>query len=324
MPAPPRRPLRRSIDGVLLLDKPAGITSNGALMRVKRSYNAEKAGHTGTLDPLASGLLPICFGEATKFAGFLLDAPKRYTATIRFGVATTTQDADGDVVASRPVAIDRRALGAALERRIGRQWQVPPAHSALKFGGRPYYAYARAGIEIPRAPREIEVRSLALRDWQPPDAVVDVECGKGTYVRALAADLGDALGCGAHLLELRRTGTGAFDVEDAVTLAAIEGMDDAARVATLLPIDAPLAAMQRLDIDADAAAALGHGRRPVVAAGDGRYRIYEPNGRFAGIADVSSGQLNAVRLVRAHETGRSDSVPQPGAGHASRTGTTHG
>src|SRR6185437_6670500 len=188
----PRRTPRRHVDGVLLLDKPPGITSNAALMRVKRLYRADKAGHTGTLDPLASGLLPVCFGAATRFAGFLLDAPKRYVATVRFGVTTTTLDAEGGVVATRAVSFDRAALLDALQRFVGRQMQQPPAHAALKFEGRPYYDYARKGLDIPRATREVTIEALQLIEWNAPDATLDVACSKGTYVRALAADLGEA------------------------------------------------------------------------------------------------------------------------------------
>ena len=214
----------RRIDGVLLLDKPSGITSNAALLRARRLYNAEKAGHTGTLDPLASGLLPLCFGEATKFAQFLLDAPKRYRATIRFGVTTETQDAEGDVVEMRPIAFDTVALEEALRRFIGPQMQVPPAHSALKHQGRPHYAYARAGIEVARKPREITIHALQMIEWKAPDATLDVECSKGTYVRALAADMGETLGCGAHLAGLRRTASGGFELANAVTLDALDTM----------------------------------------------------------------------------------------------------
>ncbi|HSD88594.1 MAG TPA: tRNA pseudouridine(55) synthase TruB, partial [Kofleriaceae bacterium] len=232
----PRRPPRRRVDGVLLLDKPAHLSSNAALQRVRRLYGAEKAGHAGTLDPLASGLLPICLGAATRFAQFLLDARKRYVANVRFGITTTTQDAEGEVVLARPVALDREALAAALSRFIGPQMQTPPAHSALKFEGRPYYEYARRGIEIPRAPREVTIHALQLLEWSPPEATLDVECSKGTYVRTLAADLGEALGCGAHLAALRRTASGAFDVDDAATLDALEAMSDEARIALLRPV----------------------------------------------------------------------------------------
>src|SRR5690242_2830086 len=242
----PRRTPRRHVDGVLLLDKPPGITSNAALMRVKRLYRADKAGHTGTLDPLASGLLPVCFGAATRFAGFLLDAPKRYVATVRFGVTTTTLDAEGGVVASREVAFGRDELDVALARFTGPQMQTPPAHSALKLEGRPYYDYARRGVDIARTPRAIVIHALRLVQWQAPDAVVEVECSKGTYVRVLAADLGEALGCGAHLAALRRTASGGFALADAVTFDALDAMDECALDACLKPVDVLVAHLPAL------------------------------------------------------------------------------
>jgi tRNA pseudouridine55 synthase len=292
----PRRAPRRRIDGVLLLDKPSGLTSNAALMRVKRLYDAEKAGHTGTLDPLASGLLPICFGAATRFAQFLLDAPKRYVATIRFGATTTTQDADGAIVETRSVDFAREALDDALRRFTGLQRQLPPAHSALKFEGRPYYDYARKGIDVPRTPREVTIDRLQLIDWSHPDAIVDVHCSKGTYVRALAADLGEALGCGAHLAALRRTGSGGFDVDDAIDLEGLLNLDDDARMARLLPVDAPVASLERLDVDEAAATHLEHGRRPVTTAADGQYRAYGPAG-FLGVVEAEAAELRSLRLM---------------------------
>src|SRR5436309_8484717 len=192
-------PARRRVDGVLLLDKPVGLSSNAVLQRAKRLLNAEKAGHTGTLDPLASGLLPLCFGEATKFARFLLDADKHYRARVRFGVTTTTHDAEGEIVAEVPIALDIAEIEEALPAFTGALRQTPPLHSALKFKGRSYYDYARKGIDIPRLPRAVEVKKLALVDWTSPVATLDVLCSKGTYVRTLAADLGAALQCGAHL-----------------------------------------------------------------------------------------------------------------------------
>ncbi len=190
---------RRRVDGVLLLDKPTGLSSNAALQRARRLYRAEKAGHTGTLDPLASGLLPLCFGEATKFAQSLLDARKEYVATVRFGIATSTGDAEGEMIAEQPVSFTRAELEAALPRFTGRILQVPPRHAALKLGGRAYYDYARAGVEIPRVAREVDIGALELVDWSPPQATLRVECGKGTYIRVLAEDLGVALGSCAHL-----------------------------------------------------------------------------------------------------------------------------
>lgn len=288
---------RRRIDGVLLLDKPTGITSNAALMRVKRLYAADKAGHTGTLDPLASGLLPICFGGATRFAQFLLDAPKRYVATLRFGATTTTQDAEGDVVTTRSVEFTREALEATLARFVGVQMQTPPAHSALKFEGRPRYDYARRGIDVPSVPREVVVHALRLLDWHAPEATIDVACGKGTYVRALAADIGEALGCGAHVAALRRTQSGLFDIGGAVTLDALERDDEAARIGRLLPIDAPVTGIPRLDVDHEVARLLAHGQKPRIAAASGRYRVYAAGERFVGLADVDAQRLTALRLV---------------------------
>ena len=190
MPAAPARHPRRRVDGVLLLDKPSGLSSNAALQRARRLFRAEKAGHTGTLDPLASGLLPLCFGEATKFAQALLDARKEYVATLRFGVATSTGDAEGETIASGPADVARDALEAALPRFTGRIAQVPPNHSALKHEGRAYYEYARAGVEIPRKPRDVDIVAIEIVGWSPPTATLRVECGKGTYIRMLAEDLG--------------------------------------------------------------------------------------------------------------------------------------
>lgn len=303
----PRRPPRRHVDGVLLLDKPPGLTSNGALMRVKRLLNAERAGHTGTLDPLASGLLPICFGMATRFAQFLLDAHKRYVATIRFGVTTTTQDAEGDIVASRPVLFDRDMLVAMLPRFTGRQMQVPPAHSALKFEGRPYYDYARKGIDIPRAAREVSIHAFRLLEWNAPDATLEVECSKGTYVRALAADLGEALGCGAHLAALRRTGSGGFDVENAVTLDAFDAISAPQRDALLLPASVLVAHLPRIDLDRASAAAFLHGRPVTTTAGTSFadpagaasvQSVFGPDG-LLGVAEVRNGIARPRRSVSA-------------------------
>lgn len=288
---------RRRIDGVLLLDKPQGITSNAALMRVKRLYRAEKAGHTGTLDPLASGLLPICFGSATRFAQFLLDAPKRYIATVRFGATTTTQDAEGVIVATRSVDCARGDVEGALERFTGRLMQTPPAHSALKFEGRPLYEYARRGIDVPRTPREVVIEALRLLQWQPPDATIDIECSKGTYVRALAADLGEALGCGAHLAALRRTASGGFDVRDALAFDALDAMDDAARDARLEPIAVLVAHLPALAIEGDAARRFRHGGAvPAGTHGNGLVAAYEAQ-VLLGIAEVADGVASPRRTI---------------------------
>ncbi len=289
---------RRRVDGVLLLDKPSGISSNAALQRAKRLYRAEKAGHTGTLDPLASGLLPLCFGEATKFAQAMLDARKEYVATVRFGIATSTGDAEGETVAEKPADFTRGDLEAALPRFIGRIAQVPPRHAALKHEGRAYYAYARAGVEIPRVPREVDVGAIEIVGWAPPATTLRIECGKGTYVRTLAEDLGGALGTCAHLAALRRTAAGAFSLAEAVTLGSLETLDEQARDALLLPVDAPLAAMPRVELSESDALALIQGR--AVDAGPrspGRYRGYA-GGRFVGLVGVDETQLRALRMAR--------------------------
>src|SRR5208282_2117359 len=207
---------RRRIDGVLLLDKPKGLSSNAALQRAKRLYQADKAGHTGTLDPLATGLLPICFGDATKFAHALLDADKTYVAVVRLGMTTTTGDAEGEVVATHPVTASAPDVERVLRRFIGRIAQVPPRHAALKRDGRPYYEYARQGVEIERHPRAVEIHALELLAWRGNEFELRVRCGKGTYIRALAEDIGAALGCGAHLSALSRTTSGNFTLGDAL------------------------------------------------------------------------------------------------------------
>jgi tRNA pseudouridine55 synthase len=290
---------RQRVDGVLLLDKPAGLSSNAALQRAKRLYSAEKAGHSGTLDPLATGLLPLCFGEATKFAQALLDAPKEYVATVQFGATTTTGDAEGEVVRTAAVAFSRAELESVLARFIGPSVQVPPAFSALKFQGRPYYEYARTGAEIPRVARAIEITALELVDWTPPRAVLRVACGKGTYIRVLAEDIASALLCCAHLAALRRTASGPFSLTDAVTLEALAAMDEPERDRRLLPPDAPLSGVTRLDVDATTAQALVAGRIGVSPPGaSGIFRCYGPQGRFLGLIESTGGALRSLRLAR--------------------------
>ena len=297
---PPRtRRVRRRVDGVLLLDKPSGLSSNAALQRARRAFDAEKAGHTGTLDPLASGLLPLCFGEATKFAQFLLDAAKRYTATVRFGVTTTTGDAEGEVLEMRPVTLARSDVEAVLPDFTGRLSQVPPAHSALKFEGRSHYEYARAGIDVPRLPRDIEILELSLLAWNAPDAVVDVTCSKGTYIRVLAEDIGRALGCGAHLAGLRRTATGGFGIADAVALERLEAMDAAERDAMLLPAATLLRDLPSLRLSGPEAVRFRQGGA-VLASGsaDGACAVFE-GCVLLGVADVSAAVAQPRRVVAA-------------------------
>jgi tRNA pseudouridine55 synthase len=292
-----KRADRRRVDGVLLLDKPAGLSSNAALQRARRLYAAAKAGHTGTLDPLATGLLPIAFGEATKFAHALLDAPKRYEAVVRFGAATDTGDAEGAVTRTLPVAIDRAALEAILPGFVGPRMQTPPRHAALKHRGRAYYDWARAGVEIPRPARAIEIIALALLEWRPPDAVVDVRCSKGTYVRVLAEELGEAAGTCAHLAALRRTATGGFGIADAVTLDALEGMDADARLACLRPVDVLVAGMPHVELAPGDVERFRHGVAvPVAGSASGRCVVFG-TGELLGLADVDAGLARPARLL---------------------------
>ena len=292
-----RRIERRPIDGVLLLDKPTGMTSNGALQRAKRLYNAQKAGHTGTLDPLASGLLPLCFGEATKFAQRLLDAPKGYLATIRFGATTTTGDAEGEIRETRPVNFTHADLDSTLARFVGPLMQTPPIYSALKVEGRPMYRYARAGEDVPRTPRAIVVHALDLVEWAGSDAIVAVSCSKGTYVRVLAEDIGAALGCGAHLAGLRRTATGGFRLDDAVSLERIEAMSDADRLGLLRPAAILVAEMARLVVSEAEGRRFGQGQAlPAPASADGEYAVFAGD-RLLGVADVADGLARPRRVI---------------------------
>jgi tRNA pseudouridine55 synthase len=288
------------VDGVLLLDKPAGLSSNAALQRAKRLYNADKAGHTGTLDPLASGLLPICFGDATKFAQSLLDARKAYLATMYFGAATSTGDAEGEIVATSDTAVPRDAFERILQRFVGAIMQVPPCYSALKYKGRNYYDYARAGEAIPRVPRPAVIHSLDLVGWDFPCARLHISCGKGTYIRTLVEDLAAAGQSCAHVTALRRTGAGSFALESAVTLDVLAALTEAERDALLLPVESPLAEMDRVDVDAAGVRALMQGRdgaAPLSAGG--RYRCFGPGDAFIGVVEVGAGRMRPVRLVRA-------------------------
>ncbi len=289
---------RVRVDGVLLLDKPVGLSSNAALQRARRLLNAAKAGHTGTLDPLASGLLPLCFGEATKFAQALLDARKEYLATVAFGRSTSTGDAEGAVTGEAPVAFAPDALAATLRTFIGASQQVPPRFAALKFQGRNLYEYAREGIDVPRPARPIDIDVLELVRYEPCTAVLRIGCSKGTYIRALVEDVAAALGTLAHLAGLRRLASGAFRVEDAITLEALEAIAPGQRSGCLLPVDAPLATMASVTLDAESAQSVLHGRaarNPTSATG--RLRAYDDAGRFLGLVEASDSVLRALRLV---------------------------
>lgn len=297
-PLRPRMP-RRALHGVLLLDKPVGLSSNDALQKAKRLYRAEKAGHTGTLDPLASGLLPLCFGAATKFSQVSLDADKAYRATLKLGQTTSTGDAEGEVLSERPLQVDRGAIDAACQRFTGQINQVPPMHSALKKDGKALYEYARAGIEVEREARQVTIHRIDIVEWQAERLVIDVICSKGTYIRTLAEDIGEALGCGAHLSALRRTGSGALRVDDAVTLEQLEALDEPGRDALLQPVDTLLASWPEVRLDpADAGRFLSGLRRRVAMADQPAVRVYGPEPRaFLGSAHVTAGELIADRLL---------------------------
>ena len=230
----------RPLDGVLLFDKPLELSSNIALQKVRRLFQAEKAGHTGTLDPLATGLLSICFGEATKFSVGLLESDKSYQARIRLGQTTTTGDAEGEITASHDVAVSEADVQEALRGLRGEIQQLPPMYSALKHQGKPLYEYIRKGETVERELRNIVIHELVLEQFCDNELIVSVRCSKGTYVRTLAEDIGKALGCGAHLTGLRRTGTGQFSLQDAYTLPQLEAMSSAARDVCLMPLDCML------------------------------------------------------------------------------------
>jgi tRNA pseudouridine55 synthase len=284
---------------VLLLDKPLGLSSSAALQQARRLYRAEKAGHTGTLDPLATGLLPLCFGAATKFSQASLDADKAYRATLRLGVTTSTGDAEGEVLRLRAVAVSRERIEAACSGFVGTIDQVPPMHSALKHEGRALYDYARAGIEVERAARRVTIQAIDVVEWRDDALVIDVHCGKGTYIRTLAEAIGEALGCGAHLAALRRTASGALSLADAHSLDSLAALDEAARDALLLPADALLADSPevRLD-DADAGRFLSGLRRRLDASDAPLVRVYGCERRaFLGSGHIVARELIPTRLL---------------------------
>lgn len=299
------RIVRRPVHGVLLLDKALGLTSNGALQQAKRLYRADKAGHTGTLDPLATGLLPLCFGAATKFAQLSLDADKRYLATLQLGVTTTTCDREGQVLETRPVDVDRAAIEAACAGFVGCIDQLPPMHSALKHEGRALYEYARAGIEIDREPRRVTIHSIDLIEGESDRWTLDVSCTKGTYIRTLAADIGAVLGCGAHLAALRRTSSGALSLVRAHDIVSLERLDEDSLDALLLPADALVADWPRIVLSTeDAGRFLSGVRRRLGIADALRLRVYGPEpGAFLGTAHAAGGELIATRLLSPTEVG---------------------
>jgi tRNA pseudouridine55 synthase len=292
------------IDGALLLDKPLGLSSNRALQEAKKLLGAKKAGHAGTLDPLASGLLLILVGEATKFAGPMLEADKEYLATVKLGVTTTTADAEGAVLQERPVDVSAEQVAAALGRFRGAIEQTPPMHSALKRDGVPLYELARAGRTVERQARRIEIHELELLQCAPPILELRVRCSKGTYIRTLAEDIGAALGTGAHLAALRRTGSGRFHIRDAATLEELRLMPN--RRAALLPLRVLLEGLPSTELDAAAEARLRNGQPLKISGlGEGLCALYRSDGGVIGLGEArAEGVLRALRLTQAAEKHR--------------------
>lgn len=305
---------RNPVHGVLLLDKPVGLSSHAALSRAKRALGAAKGGHTGTLDPLASGLLPLCFGEATKFASDLLEATKSYRATVKLGVTTTTGDAEGAVQKCRPVAVDLAQIAAALERFRGPISQIPPMYSALKRDGRPYYEYARQGVTLERPARQVVIYALRASDFHGDSLALEATVSKGTYIRTLAEDLGEALGCGAHLTALRRTAIGALELAQSTALADFEALAEPARHARLLPVDSLVLGLPEVRLSAAQTTQFRHGQR--ISAGSlapgERVRVYGQlagGEAFLGVGcGAPDGALQAVRLLN---TGLDSATPGP-------------
>lgn len=286
---------------MLLLDKPSGMTSNSALQCARRLFSAAKAGHTGTLDPLATGLLPLCFGEATKFSADLLEADKTYEAELLFGVTTDTGDSEGTVLQRRQVEFGLPDLEAALSRFHGRISQIPPMYSALKRDGKPLYELARQGIEVERAPREVTINELLLLGYSGERCCLRVCCSKGTYIRTLAEDIGDVLACGAHLTALRRVKVGPLHIADAVTLDQLNALSEEDRANFLLAPDALLQTLPAIHLDEEAMLKFSHGNPVIITGGllatPGKCRVYG-NNRLLGLGETNaSGEVKPRRLA---------------------------
>ncbi|MEO8332921.1 MAG: tRNA pseudouridine(55) synthase TruB [Gallionella sp.] len=309
--------LTRPLDGVFLFDKPLELSSNTALQKVRRLFQAEKAGHTGTLDPLATGLLPICFGEATKFSMALLDADKTYRALVRLGQTTTTGDAEGDIIAERPVEVGQADIDAVLARFRGAIQQLPPMHSALKHQGKPLYEYIRKGETIERELRNVVIHELSLNSFSGNEMDITVRCSKGTYIRTLAEDIGEALGCGAHLIGLRRTAIAHFDLRDSHGWQQLEAMNEAERDSCILPIEFLMPGLPMLQLDEVQIKRLAQGQRLALETGlsDGRVRLHGPQG-FIGVGLLQGRRLAPDRLLSgiAKQAARIDLTENPEAG----------
>ena len=304
MPASNGKRFQRDVDGILILDKAVGPSSNKVLQQVRRLYAARKAGHCGSLDPLASGVLPICFGQATRFSSYLLGADKSYRASCRLGQVTTTGDAEGEVIETAPVDVDRDRIEVELARFVGVIEQVPPMYSALKHGGKPLYELARAGQQVERAPRRIEIHALRLLRFDGDNMEIEVTCSKGTYIRTLAEDIGRALGCGAHLGALRRTRVDAFDERDALTFERLQDLRERQGIvgidARLLPVTTALAQFAEIELNAAESDDIRHGKRVplAIAAAPGLYRLNSREYGFIGLGEVTgNGELVAKRLM---------------------------
>lgn len=301
-PAPLRRP--EEVHGILLLDKPLGLSSAAAVARIKWLLGARKAGHTGSLDPLASGMLPVCLGEATKFGALLLESDKSYRVTVRLGERTASADLESPVIERRALApLTHADLAAALAAFPRDYLQVPPMHSAIKQGGRPLYEYARAGEVRERAPRRITLHALELLGFDTPDLAFDVRCTKGAYIRVLAEDLAARLSTVGHVIGLRRLGVAPFLAEPMVRLAELEQLTVSERRALLKPIDAALAGWRRLDLPAPDVRAFRQGRAVAIALRSvptAPVRVYEEGGAFLGLGEIQpDGRLQPVRLIAA-------------------------
>ncbi|NNG24294.1 tRNA pseudouridine(55) synthase TruB [Telluria aromaticivorans] len=302
MSARPAKKPRDLVDGVLLLDKPVGLSSNDALIKAKRVFNAKKAGHTGTLDPFATGLLPLCFGEATKFSQDLLESDKSYEATVHLGIMTTTGDTEGEVIEQREVEVTVEQIEAVLARFRGPILQVPPMYSALKRDGKALYEYAREGITLERDARPVTIHGLSLVEFDAPFLKIRVTCSKGTYVRVLGEDIGAALGCGAHLNALRRTGVGALTMAGMVTLDELLAHPDP--LSLLSPVDALLSTFPSIELTAELAKRFLQGQRlalgkeeVAVPTEQGRVRVYH-DGRLLGTAQLGEYSILAPeRLI---------------------------
>ena len=290
----------RDIDGVFLLDKPQGMSSNDIMQKVKRVFQANKAGHTGALDPLATGMLPICLGEATKFSQFLLDADKRYVVTAKLGERTDTSDAEGQVVKTRPVNVETSQILTALEQFRGDILQVPTMFSALKHNGKPLYEYARAGITVEREARPITIFGINFIEYQAPSLTLEVHCSKGTYIRTLVDDLGEVLGCGAHVTVLRRTAVADYPTEKMMTWDALQALAEQGDLDQhLLPIDTAVSKLPALKLNAEQSKGIGFGQRVKFANEAklrGQVRLFSDKNIFLGVALIDDN--NVIRPQR--------------------------